>query len=678
MRARGSILRAAWGVVLALLLLPGTAQAAALTARDLDAAFDELDAYGAYFGAFAARETNDFARERWRRLSLGYPGTADLLRDLLARERLLIADLPPGRVSAVLDRGVIAVDRDLDGRWGGGLLAGGEDAETQRRRDLLLPALIEALGRRQAPQDWPWLADHLRAVGGFGVLAQDPVARPLLARFFHAKDGYLRLAMQRIGESGPAVRRSLAGRQAANFREAQNLAAELAATFGPEPAARLRDDWTDYVAAVDGFAVTRGWVLLDPALRQTQLGAAARRAAGAVRQAAAEVLAEAPRSAVAAARGVVAGPVVPAAGPPDVPTPAATVPLESLVPDNSLAAPPAAGPVVPDFESFAAQMKPTWGAGEAAPAPDEPVATPAAVPAEPSTLAAKQEALAASRPEQPEPVARVPQSAPPVRAPQIAILPQPAPPVAPAPPLPGFDARSALSIAVAALVLGTLLLVLWRRQRAGGGAAAEPVLLLLAAPDAREQPLAVTVDAPAPPAAPAAVADAATLPRLDRQPDGVLRVQGIVPPTAAAAAARRASAAREASRPAPGAPAASESDIAADPIVQALRGGNLPLFELLFGELTGLRAPQLQRIVYGGRGADLAIACRAAGVGKLLFGSIFMLTDHLRGGTPEEEPERLAEFLSFYVRLEPATARKMLAKWQHDWRDGARREPADA
>src|SRR5690606_30375087 len=172
--------------------------------------------------------------------------------------------------------------------------------------------------------------------------------------------------MQRIGESAPAARRALAGRQAATARQTQELAAALAATFGPAPGARLREDWTSYVAAVDGYAVTRGWVLLDPALRQTQLGAAARRAAGAVRQAAAEVLAEAPRSAVAAARGVVArgavvGPVMPAAGPPDVPTPAATVPLESLVPDNSLAAPPAAGPVVPDFESFAAQMKPTWG-----------------------------------------------------------------------------------------------------------------------------------------------------------------------------------------------------------------------------------------------------------------------------------------------------------------------------
>jgi len=117
----------------------------------------------------------------------------------------------------------------------------------------------------------------------------------------------------------------------------------------------------------------------------------------------------------------------------------------------------------------------------------------------------------------------------------------------------------------------------------------------------------------------------------------------------------------------------SEADTAAHPIVQALRQGNLPLFELLFSELTELRSPQLQRIVYGGRGEDLAIVCRAVGIDKLLFGSIFLLTDHLRGGSREEEPERTAAMLQMYDRMPPATAQKVLAKWQRNW-SGRRRE----
>src|SRR3546814_5943261 len=72
-------------------------------------------------------------------------------------------------------------------------------------------------------------------------------------------------------------------------------------------------------------------------------------------------------------------------------------------------------------------------------------------------------------------------------------------------------------------------------------------------------------------------------------------------------------------QPQPGPKHGRETEAATNPIVQALRRGNLPLFELLFSELTHLRTPQLQRIVYGGRGEDLAIVCRAVGVDKLLL-----------------------------------------------------------
>src|SRR5690606_23894290 len=227
--------------------------------------------------------------------------------------------------------------------------------------------------------------------------------------------------MQRIGESAPAARRALAGRQAATARQTQELAAALAATFGPAPGSRLRDDWAGYVAAVDGFAVTRGWVLLDPALRQTQLGAAARREAGAVRQAAAEVVAEAPRSAVAAARDAVARPVVPSAGPADAQA-AGTVNLSSLVGQPEPSGEEAGEPETSRFQGFAAQMKPTWEEGPAAPAETPLAATPAAGAPELATLEAKQDALAEASPVAPEPA---------TRAPQIVVV---APPAVQAPP----------------------------------------------------------------------------------------------------------------------------------------------------------------------------------------------------------------------------------------------------
>src|SRR3546814_19906765 len=93
-------------------------------------------------------------------------------------------------------------------------------------------------------------------------------------------------------------------------------------------------------------------------------------------------------------------------------------------------------------------------------------------------------------------------------------------------------------------------------------------------------------------------------------------------------------------QPQPGPKHGRETEAATNPIVQALRRGNLPLFELLFSELTHLRTPQLQRIVYGGRGEDLAIVCRAVRVDKRLFCTVFMLTAPLRGGRVGAETER--------------------------------------
>lgn len=629
------------GAALAAALLLTAAPAGAretLTPRDLEAALVELESLGGFFGAFAARETNALARERWQRLSRSYPGTAEILRGLLADRVLRLEDLPAGRVSGLLDRGEILLDVDLDGRWGDALVPGDAAA---RRRDLLLPALVEALARRQAPQDWPWLADHLRAVGGFAALAQDPVARPLLARFFLAKDGYLWLALQRVGEGDPAVRRALAGRQAATMTAVRGLAAELAATFGPDPGARLERDWERYVASVDGFAVTRGWLLLDPALRQTRLGTAIQRDADAVREGAAEMVAAAPRSALAAARAAPAQAAAPATAPD----------LGSLV--EQAAEEPPVQALVPPGESASPRH------------PDE------------AARPAVREAVGVAAAEQP--------LAPAVAAPQVVVAPpaviQPRVPLpAQAEPRPLYR-LAAVAVALAVIVL--LALLLWRRRRAQP-AAALPLPLLLSAPAASDVALPIAdVAAVAPPVvAPVPPPEAAAaMPRAVVGAGGPVRVNGVTPPTPAARAAMKAGEAQQAAAGALRAPAAedavSEAETAAHPIVQALRKGNLPLFELLFGELTDLRAPQLQRIAYGGRGEDLAIVCRAVGVDKLLFGAIFLLTDHLRGGQPEEEPERAAEILRIYDRMPPATARKVLAKWQSDWSPARRGTRAD-
>jgi hypothetical protein len=520
--------------------------------------------------------------------------------------------------------------------------------------------------------------------------------------------------------------------------------------------------------------VTRGWLLLDPALRQTQLGTAARRAAGAVKQAAAEMVAEAPRSAVAAARAEAASPAPPAAAaqPASLQSvPAPGVSLDSVI--HQVVTPEAAAsPDEPAVEalagSFLERAEPQPAVTEQAPDAAEEIASlqsklddlsaaaearaaeaerlAAALAAERESRAAAEqraaalaaeaaerlaaaeaarrlteaeaarrlaEAEAARRRAEADAARRLSEAQAQLAAQQAAAeksaLERAAVPAAPAPPPlalvpPVVDDEpaavvgrenqrqlfliaavliAAALIAVVAVVVVLFAVVLWRRGRSRV-VVAEPVPLLLTAPAADGLALATApeVSPPAVPQAapePPATLPRATLPRAAPQRGRPVRVNGVAPPTAEAKAAMKAAGARhEAARSGVAAPAAdpgSEADTAVNPIVTALRKGNLPLFELLFGELTDLRAPQLQRIVYGGRGEDLAIVCRAVGVDKLLFGAIFMLTDHLRGGAAEEEPERTAEMLRMYDRMPPATARKVLAKWQSNWSGGARGEP---
>lgn len=729
---------------------------AEVTWRDIAATLAQMDDLGAFYSALAARDTNGFARERWRRLGVNYPGTAAILRDLTKRDLLQIDDLPEGRASALLDRGEIVIDRDLDGRWGAGPWreAGGETALARQRRDLLLPELLQALARRQLSQDWPWLADHLRAVGGLAELAADPVARPLLARFFQAKDAYLWLALQRVGEGDPAERQALARRQSETFNAIRALSSDMAATFGSAPAARLQNDWAEYVALVDGFAVTRGWVLLDPALRQTHLGAAARRDADTVNDAAAQVVASAPRSALAAARSEL-GRAPQAAPPPSQEPPgtrpgiwgvnlgevlaqtprsaetagptldelAARLPLETLAmrPEQSgNATSPAA------FRAFAERLR----AAAAQPDPREVIAEreqqlgaareevaslrsrvgelvtaletrateadrlQAALAAERARLAeveqraAAQAAAAEAAQREAEQRAAAAQAAEQRAAEELAAARQlaAAPQLRVAPP-PGEDAdlvsllsrieqRQLYMMAAIALIF-LMALLLWLRGRRRAIVIDQPPLLLASpAPAVAGPAMAAPPPAPLPSRPIIDVTEEPAAARARAVPGGRVKVNGVTPATAEAKAAQKAAAvrhsaaeasARKAPREAPAAPLGREAEAAAHPIVAALRRGNLPLFELLFSELTDLRAPQLQRIVYGGRGEDLVIVCRAVSVDKLLFGSIFLLTDHLRGGSAEEEPERMAEVLSMYDRMPPEVAQKVLAKWQRNW-----------
>lgn len=865
-------------VLLALVLPPTTSaqtgqqRAAVLGTGDLRAAIAELRGLAAFYGEIAERDRNSFASEQWASLQGNYLGIADQLAGLLGQGDLRIVDLPAGSAWRAVDGGV-ELDRNLDGAWLPNLIRSARtraQSETLQS-DLLLPLLIQALSQVNNQQDWPWFDEHLRRSGTLGPLAGSAPSRPELARYFFLKDSYLSFSMRRIAEGDPGRRHDWARRQMRTFTEVRALRQGYAERFGAVPAETLRSDWSSYVALVDGFAVTRGWLMLDPSLRVSQLRR--RQQPNSVEQAANRLLAaRTPPPAVqpAVPATSVAGPTL-AALVEQAAAFEAQRALQSSVtnqlPLQALLLKPDLGPgpsETAEFRAFAARVK------EALEQPDpraelakreralsaaeeqvaalsarvselEPVerevaalqervealdeaerevailrtqvgeldeaqarvaelqsqvleldaaqARVAALQVQVSELDAAQQRVTELQDQVSElDVARarvvelqtqvgdleeaqqqvaalqaqvreldaartrvaelqvqvseldeaqqqvaalqVQVSALDAAEEQVATLQaqvselgaaqdQVAELQAQVDQLGGaLDAREAearvletqlaearsdpvssiapavsrieerqlyMMSAIGLMFLLTLILWAWRRERqvvvyeqpAGPPRVSPPPLLLTPPLPGQSAEEGQSSNSPVIDVVAKNGADQGGEEPDTMEGDSAAARNGAETTSgegseAAAANGRHAESDEEPSleQTAAAVQAAAlgnEENTAAHPIVKALRKGNLPLFELLFSELTDLRSPQLQRIVYGGGGEDLAIACRAVGVDKLLFGAIFLLTDHLRGGDADGDPDRIAAILGMYDRTAPETARRVLVKWQRDW-----------
>ena len=766
-----------------------------LVPDDLRRAVDQFKDLSAFYGRAAVGNAEGFASRRWAELETHYQDIAVQLDAMLSQGNLRIADLPEGRLRISPD-GEVELDERLGGQWLPRLLrfyqTGGESAVAQS--GLLLPVLIQALSLVKDSDGWPWFRDHVGRSGIIGPVVADQAARAELARYFFLKDRYLTLSMRRVAEGNPTRRHDWARRQMLTFTAVRSLRRDFAERFGAGPADMLRRDWSDYVALVDGFAVTRGWLMLDPGLRLSQLRP--RVEPGEVERAAGEIVARqesaimAPRAGqrppgLTARRPAQVAPSVEAA--PNLATlvqRAKTAEAEAVWQDEIAAALPfptlplrpklrAGASETAEFRAFAARLK------EAMAQPDprlEIAKRDAALDVAEQRVAALQQRVQELEPVEQEVVTlqqrvqelepveqevvtlqqrvqelepveqevvtlqqrvqelepveqevvtlqqrvqelepveqevatlqqrvqelepaeqevvtlqqRVDQlgSALRAREEEAAVLQEQlaevrnAPEAAIAPAVSRIEERQLYMMgAIAGMFLLTLALWLWRRDRTIVVHEQPPVparimappLLLKSAPP-RAGPRAASAPPPAvievPPHDPGG-----------RTAESVAEAQApssghAASPVARSEAEERASWQRAAAA-IQAAALGDEQSAASHPIVKALRKGNLPLFELLFSELTGLRSPQLQRIVYGGGGEDLAIVCRAVAVDKLLFGAIYLLTDQLRGGDAETDPERLGAMIDMYDRTAPETAQKVLLKWQRNW--GAE-SPADS
>jgi uncharacterized protein (DUF2336 family) len=101
-------------------------------------------------------------------------------------------------------------------------------------------------------------------------------------------------------------------------------------------------------------------------------------------------------------------------------------------------------------------------------------------------------------------------------------------------------------------------------------------------------------------------------------------------------------------------------------MLQALRKGEIQLFEAMFAEMSGLRLQLVNRLAYEPGGQGLAVASRGIGLNREEFATIFLLTRRARSAAGAFAPADLGRALEFFDRLTHAAAETVLTRWRRD------------
>src|SRR3972149_2736217 len=101
-------------------------------------------------------------------------------------------------------------------------------------------------------------------------------------------------------------------------------------------------------------------------------------------------------------------------------------------------------------------------------------------------------------------------------------------------------------------------------------------------------------------------------------------------------------------------------------LIQALRQGEINLFEALFVKLTGIRLTLARRILFEPGGEGLAGACNSGRIERGDFATIFVLSRRARPDATVLRPDEINKGLEFYDRLDVAAAESVLQRWRRD------------
>ncbi len=101
-------------------------------------------------------------------------------------------------------------------------------------------------------------------------------------------------------------------------------------------------------------------------------------------------------------------------------------------------------------------------------------------------------------------------------------------------------------------------------------------------------------------------------------------------------------------------------------LVRSLSEGEVGLFMAMFRRFTGLRELLVTRLVFEAGGEGLAIACKAVGIDKENFSSIFALSRKARPGSDTTLKRDSRKVLDFFDRISEDAAKQVVRRWQRD------------
>ncbi len=101
-------------------------------------------------------------------------------------------------------------------------------------------------------------------------------------------------------------------------------------------------------------------------------------------------------------------------------------------------------------------------------------------------------------------------------------------------------------------------------------------------------------------------------------------------------------------------------------MIQVLRNGEVPLFHALFARFTGLPVKLVSRFIYEPGGEALAVACKASGVEKGDFASLYLLSRKARPGADIVDPGELSGLLELFERMDLEAANRIVRRWRRD------------